>query len=154
MNSELEELYQSVILDHSKRPRNFGEIADGAVHVHGDNPSCGDEIDLSVKFGAEGAVEDAKFKGMGCAISQASASLMTMKLKGKSDTEAREMLRAFHDLVTMEVAEPPRMLGDLRLLQGVRKFPQRVKCAMLAWRAFEQALERNAGEASVSTEEA
>ena len=154
MSTELDELYQSVILDHSKRPRNFGELADGAVHVHGDNPSCGDEIDLSVKFGGDGAVEDVKFKGLGCAISQASASLMTMKLKGKSEADAREMLRAFHDLVTTEVAEPPRMLGDLRLLAGVRKFPQRVKCAMLGWRAFEQALERKAGEASVSTEEA
>ena len=154
MNTELDELYQSVILDHSKRPRNFGEIADGAVHVHGDNPSCGDEIDLSVKFGADGVVEDVKFKGMGCAISLASASLMTMKLKGKSEADAREMLRAFHDLVTTEVAEPPRLLGDLRLLAGVRKFPQRVKCAMLGWRAFEQALERRSGEASVSTEAA
>ena len=154
MSTELDELYQSVILDHSKRPRNFGELAEGAVHVHGDNPSCGDEIDLSVKFGVDGAVEDVKFKGMGCAISQASASLMTMKLKGKSDADAREMLRAFHDLVTTEVAEPPRLLGDLRLLAGVRKFPQRVKCAMLGWRAFEQALERNAGEGSVSTEDA
>ena len=154
MSTELDELYQSVILDHSKRPRNFGEIADGAVHVHGDNPSCGDEIDLSVKFSAYGVVEDVKFKGMGCAISQASASLMTMKLKGKSEADAREMLRAFHDLVTTEVAEPPRLLGDLRLLAGVRKFPQRVKCAMLGWRAFEQALEQRSGEASVSTEEA
>jgi len=153
MNTELDELYQSVILDHSKRPRNFGEIADGAVQVHGDNPSCGDEIDLSVKFATDGAVEDVKFKGLGCAISQASASLMTMKLKGKSETEAREMLRAFHDLVTSEVADPPRMLGDLRLLAGVRKFPQRVKCAMLGWRAFEQALEQKAG-GTVSTEEA
>lgn len=154
MSTELDELYQSVILDHSKRPRNFGEIADGAVHVHGDNPSCGDEIDLSVRFGADGAVEDVKFKGMGCAISLASASLMTMKLKGKSEADAREMLRAFHDVVTAEVAEPPRLLGDLRLLAGVRKFPQRVKCAMLGWRAFEQALEQRSGEASVSTEEA
>ena len=153
MNTELDELYQSVILDHSKRPRNFGEIADGAVQVHGDNPSCGDEIDLAVKFAADGAVEDVKFKGLGCAISQASASLMTMKLKGKSETEAREMLRAFHDLVTSEVADPPRMLGDLRLLAGARKFPQRVKCAMLGWRAFEQALEQKAG-GTVSTEEA
>ena len=76
-----------------------------------------------------------------------------MKLKGKSETEAREMLRAFHDLVTSEVADPPRMLGDLRLLAGVRKFPQRVKCAMLGWRAFEQALEQKAG-GTVSTEEA
>ena len=153
MSTELDELYQSVILDHSKRPRNFGEIADGAVQVHGDNPSCGDEIDLAVKFAADGAVEDVKFKGLGCAISQASASLMTMKLKGKSETEAREMLRAFHDLVTSEVADPPRMLGDLRLLAGVRKFPQRVKCAILGWRAFEQALEQKAG-GTVSTEEA
>ena len=153
MNTELEELYQQVILDHSRRPRNRGEITDGAVHVHGDNPSCGDEIHLHVKFGAEGAVEDIKFTGQGCAISQASASLMTMKIKGRSRAEAQEMWSAFHDLVTSEVTDPPKMLGDLRLLQGVRKFPQRVKCAMLAWRAFEQALGQDAGEARVSTEE-
>ena len=152
MNSELEELYQEVILDHSRRPRNRGELAD-AVHVHGDNPSCGDEIHLHVKFGTEGAVEDIKFTGQGCAISQASASLMTMKIKGRSRMEAQEMLAAFHDLVTSDVPEPPKMLGDLRLLQGVRKFPQRVKCAMLAWRAFEQALGQDSGEASVSTEQ-
>ena len=152
MSSELEELYQTVILDHSKRPRNFGELADGAITVHGDNPSCGDEIHLHVRFGAEGKVEDVKFTGQGCAISQASASMMTLKLKGRSRAEAVALLGAFHDLVTIEVAEPPKMLGDLRLLQGVRKFPQRVKCAMLAWRAFEQALGQSAGEASVSTE--
>ncbi len=152
MNSELEELYQSVILDHSKRPRNFGEISEGAVHVHGDNPSCGDEIHLHVKFGADGKVEDVKFTGQGCAISQASASLMTMKLKGKSRADATAMLAAFHDLVTIEVADPPKILGDLRLLQGVRKFPQRVKCAMLSWRAFEQALGESPGEPTISTE--
>ena len=152
MSSELEELYQTVILDHSKRPRNFGELADGAITVHGDNPSCGDEIHLHVRFGAEGKVEDVKFTGQGCAISQASASMMTLKLKERSRAEAVALLGAFHDLVTIEVAEPPKMLGDLRLLQGVRKFPQRVKCAMLAWRAFEQALGQSAGEASVSTE--
>ncbi len=150
MNSELEELYQQVILDHSKRPRNFGEIAD-AVRVKGDNPSCGDEIELCVKFGPEGKVEDLKFTGQGCAISQASASLMTLKLKGKSRAEAEEMARAFHDLVTVEVADPPKALGDLRLLSGVRKFPQRVKCAMLAWRAFEQASQEGEAKA-VSTE--
>jgi nitrogen fixation NifU-like protein len=151
MTTELEELYQQVILDHSKRPRNFGEIP-GAVHVRGDNPSCGDEIDLHVKFAADGRVEDIKFTGQGCAISQASASLMTLKLKGKPRAAAEEMARAFHDLVTTEVADPPRLLGDLRLLQGVRKFPQRVKCAMLAWRAFEQAARAGEGEAEVSTE--
>ena len=154
MNSELEELYQQVLLDHSKRPRNFGEITEGAVHVHGDNPSCGDEIHLHVRFGEDGKVEDLKFTGMGCAISQASASMMTLKLKGKSREEATEMLHSFHDLVTKDVPEPPKQLGDLRLMQGVRKFPQRVKCAMLAWRAFEQALAEvpHEGETRISTE--
>jgi nitrogen fixation protein NifU and related proteins len=140
MTSELEELYQTVILDHSKRPRNRGELP-GAIRVEGNNPSCGDEIRLDVKFGPDGSVEDLKFDGQGCAISQASASLMTLKLKGKSRPDAEAMLQAFHDLVTVETAEAPKMLGDLRLLQSVRKFPQRVKCAMLAWRAFEQALQ-------------
>jgi nitrogen fixation NifU-like protein len=153
MNSELEELYQQVILDHSRRPRNVGEIAEGAVHVHGDNPSCGDEIHLHVKFAGDGGIEDVKFTGQGCAISQASASLMTMKVKGKSRPDAEVMLRSFHDLVTTEVPDPPKFLGDLRLLQGVRKFPQRVKCAMLAWRALEQAMEASdGGERQVSTE--
>lgn len=150
MNGELEELYQQVILDHSRRPRNKGEIP-GAVRVHGDNPSCGDEIDLSVQFSPDGTVEDVKFLGQGCAISQASASMMTLKLKGRPRAEAESMLAAFHDLVTADVADPPRMLGDLRLMAGVRKFPQRVKCAMLAWRAFEQALQGQG--ANVTTEE-
>jgi len=152
MSPELEELYQEVILDHSRRPRNFGDLPDAAVRVHGDNPACGDEIHLGVKFGADGGLQDIKFNGHGCAISQASASLMTAKLKGKSRVEATEMLRAFHDLVTDETAEAPKMLGDLRLLQGVRKFPQRVKCAMLAWRAVEQALQQSAPESTISTE--
>ena len=152
MTPELEELYQEVILDHSRRPRNFGDLPDAAVRVHGDNPACGDEIHLGVKFGTDGGLQDIKFTGHGCAISQASASLMTAKLKGKSRAEAIEMFRAFHDLVTDETAEAPKMLGDLRLLQGVRKFPQRVKCAMLAWRAVEQALQQCAGESTISTE--
>jgi nitrogen fixation NifU-like protein len=152
MNSELEDLYQEVILDHSRRPRNFGELTDAAVVVHGDNPACGDEIHLGVKFGESGNLQEIKFTGHGCAISQASASLMTMKLKGKSRAEVMEMFRAFHDLVTEETAEPTQSLGDLRLMQGVRKFPQRVKCAMLAWRAVEQALQQSTGEATISTE--
>jgi nitrogen fixation NifU-like protein len=152
MNPELEELYQEVILDHSRRPRNFGELADATMRVHGDNPSCGDEIDLGVKFGVDGGVEEIKFNGHGCAISQASASMMTMKLKGKSRAIAQEMLEAFHGLVTGDNDDANALLGDLRLLRGVRKFPQRVKCAMLAWRALEEALRQNAGEATVSTE--
>ena len=152
MNPELEELYQEVILDHSRRPRNFGELADAAVRVHGDNPSCGDEIDLGVKFGADGSVQEIKFSGHGCAISQASASLMTAKVKGKPRSETEEMLRAFRDLVAGDGGDEPTNLGDLGVMRGVRKFPQRVKCAMLAWRALEQALQQNAGLATVSTE--
>jgi len=152
VNSELEELYQAVILDHSRRPRNFGELPDAAVLVHGDNPACGDEIHLGMKFDSDGGLQDIKFTGHGCAISQASASLMTMKLKGKSRAQATEMFRAFHDLVTEERADAPKMLGDLQVMQGVRKFPQRVKCAMLAWRALEQALQQNKGESTISTE--
>jgi nitrogen fixation NifU-like protein len=150
---DLEELYQEVILDHSRRPRNFGELADAAVRVHGDNPSCGDEIHLAVKFDGNGGLQEIKFTGHGCAISQASASLMTLKLKGKSRAEVEEMLRAFHDLVTSGNNDAPKKLGDLLVMRGVRKFPQRVKCAMLPWRAVEQALRQNEGEATVSTEE-
>ena len=150
---DLEELYQEVILDHSRRPRNFGELADAAVRVHGDNPACGDEIHLAVKFDGNGGLQDVKFTGHGCAISQASASLMTTKLKGKKRAEVEEMLRTFHDLVTTEKNNAPNSLGDLLVMRGVRKFPQRVKCAMLPWRAIEQALRQSEGEATVSTEE-
>ena len=143
-----------MILDHSRRPRNFGELPDAAVRVHGDNPACGDEIHLAVKFDAGGGLEDIKFTGERCAISQASASLMTMKLKGKSRPDAMEMLRAFHDMVTNDAIRGPKTLGDLRVMRGVRNFPQRVKCAMSPWRAVEQAFEQGAGEATVSTEPA
>lgn len=152
MNPELEELYQEVILDHSRRPRNFGRLADAAVRVHGDNPACGDAIDLDVKFGADGSLQEIKFSGHGCAISQASASMMTAKLKGKPRAAATEMLRAFHDLVAGEGDDSSSVLGDLHMMRGVRKFPQRVKCAMLAWRALEEALRQSASEATVSTE--
>ena len=151
--AELEELYQEVILDHSRRPRNFGELSDASVRVHGDNPSCGDEIHLGVKFDGNGGLQEIKFTGHGCAISQASASLMTIKLKGKSRADVEEMLRSFHELVTNGKNDAPKTLGDLKVMRGVRKFPQRVKCAMLPWRAVEQALQQSEGEATVSTEE-
>jgi nitrogen fixation protein NifU and related proteins len=152
MSSELEDLYQEVILDHSRRPRNFGELPNAAVRVHGDNPSCGDEIHLAVKFGPDDDVADLKFTGHGCAISQASASLLTAKVKGKSRAETKSILRTFRNLVTEETDDSPDSLGDLRLFRGVRKFPQRVKCALLACRAIEQALAQSAGESSISTE--
>jgi nitrogen fixation NifU-like protein len=152
MNSELEELYQEIILDHSRRPRNFGELEDATVRVHGDNPACGDEIHLSAQFGPKGELQEIKFTGHGCAISQASASLMTTKLKGRTRAEAKTLVGVFHDLVMGEDDQPSPSLGDLQVMRGVRKFPQRVKCAMLPWRALEQALRQGAGESIVSTE--
>ncbi len=155
----LGELYEMVVTDHSRHPRNFGELAgEHVVHVHGDNPSCGDNIDLHVEFGPEN-VENVKFTGSGCMVCMTSASLMTMKLKGKTRAEAERMFHLFHDRVSAPANEEPgrgpRELGDLNVLGGVRKFPQRVKCAMLAWRAFEQALEAaEAKDATVTTEEA
>ena len=111
-----------------------------------------DEIHLGVQFGPDGKLQEIKFNGQGCAISQASASMMTAKLKGKSRDEAAAMTSTFKDLITSENAPQSKGLGDLQLLEGVRKFPQRVKCAMLAWRALEQALAQTAGEATISTE--
>ncbi len=154
MNDELRDLYQSVILDHSRKPRNFGELPlDACVHVHGDNPSCGDEIDMFVKFGNEGNIENIKFSGQGCAISQASASMMTIKVKGKSREVAARMGAAFRGVVTGQnrVTPDEDALGELILLEGVQQFPQRVKCAMLAWRALEQAMGEAQG--SVTTED-
>jgi nitrogen fixation NifU-like protein len=150
MNDELEELYQQVILEHAKRPRNRGELGADALRVDGDNPSCGDEIHLHVKFAPDGAVEDIRFTGHGCAISQASASLMTLKVKGRPQGEVASLSRRFAELVAGGGAPDETGFGDLALLRGVRKFPQRVKCAMLAWRALDQALAGHAG--TVSTE--
>lgn len=159
-NSDLEELYQQVLLDHSRRPRNFGELTEAdateagekVIKVQGDNPSCGDEIIVSLKLADAGLkLADIKFTGQGCAISQASASLMTIKTKGRSRAEVEELIAAFQDLITKQTENPPDILGDLQLLQGVWRFPQRVKCATLAWRALEQALRE--GTAGVVTTE-
>ncbi|HYF36997.1 MAG TPA: SUF system NifU family Fe-S cluster assembly protein [Prosthecobacter sp.] len=142
LSDELRELYQQVILDHSRNPRNHGELGAGSVHVHGDNPACGDEIDLWVKFGSDGNVEDIKFNGQGCAISQASASMMTVKVKGAQKDQAEAMLQDFRSIVTGNGSvKDGEALGELVLLEGVQKFPQRVKCAMLGWRALEQAMQ-------------
>jgi len=148
----LEELYQEIILDHSKRPRNFGPLPDATVTVKGDNPSCGDEVELAVKLTPD-AVESLKFTGHGCAICMASASLMTVKLKGKPRSEAGKMIHDFREmLIAPEQPEPPDSFGDLQVFAAVRRFPQRVKCATLAWRALEQALSAPETE-KVSTEE-
>ena len=150
-DDELRELYQQVILDHSRKPRNHGQL-EGAVHVHGDNPSCGDEIDLYVKFAADGKIEDIKFSGSGCAISQASASMMTLKVKGKPRADAESLSQDFRTIVTGEgTVKDEDALGELQLLEGVQHFPQRVKCAMLGWRALEQAIQMRAAGGSEGT---
>ncbi len=148
----IEELYQEIILDHSKRPRNFGALPDATAAVKGDNPSCGDEVELTVKLTPE-ALEALKFTGHGCAICMASASLMTIKMRGKSRAEAQAVINAFrHMLTAPDPGEPPANFGDLLVFSAVRRFPQRVKCAMLAWRALEQALS-SSPTGAVSTEE-
>ena len=148
-----EELYQDLILDHSKRHRNFGPLPDATVTVKGDNPSCGDEVELAVKLTPD-KVEALKFTGHGCAICMASASLMTIKIKGKSRSDASGMAEAFrHMLTTLEGSQVPENFGDLEVFSAVRRFPQRVKCATLAWRALEQALSHSSEAPVVSTEE-
>jgi nitrogen fixation NifU-like protein len=134
--SELRELYQEVILDHSKNPRNRGEAGPGSVHAEGHNPLCGDRLTLSVRLDGDKVVE-AKFVGSGCAISTASASLMTEAIRGMSRSDVELLFNRFHDLVTGKeepgggAAGPP--LGKLAVFAGVREFPLRIKCASLAW---------------------
>jgi nitrogen fixation protein NifU and related proteins len=150
--SDLRELYQQVILDHHKRPRNFRHPADATTEVEGYNPLCGDRITVFVKMAGD-RIEDLAFQGSGCAISTASASMMTERLKGKSRAEARALFDDFHRLVTSDAQLPPEdeSLGKLAVFSGVREFPLRIKCATLAWHALRSAL---AGEHNVvSTEE-
>jgi len=143
---EFDELYQEVILEHARRPRHFGEMPDADVHVHGDNPMCGDEITLHLK--RDGArIGALTFTGAGCSICMASASLMALKTKALTIEEALSLMRRFLDLLTSAEEPPPAPeLGDLQALAGVRKFPLRVKCATLAWHALEKALDASGGE--------
>lgn len=136
-----EELYQDVILDHSRRPRNFGELPKADVHANGSNPMCGDEITVHLKFGSDEKVDAISFTGAGCSICMASASMMTLKVKNKSREESKELSEVFtHMLTDEQEPAPDKRLGDLSLLMGVRKFPLRVKCATLAWHALLDAL--------------
>jgi len=148
--SDLLELYQELIKDHSKKPRNFRVMADADRQLEGYNPLCGDRFTVYLKIRGD-VVEDVSFQGAGCAISTSSASLMTQALKGKSRHEAEELFRAFHELVTKDArAVDEEQLGKLIVFSGVRKFPVRVKCATLAWHTLNAMLH---GEAKpVSTE--
>ncbi len=138
--SDLQDLYQEVIIDHSKRPRNFGKLAQGGRKMEGHNPLCGDRLTLYVDV-ADGVVKDVAWEGAGCAISTASASIMTQALKGKSIDEADQMIEGFQHLVTgrpQPEGAPP--LGKLEVFAGVCEYPSRVKCASLAWHTMRSVL--------------
>ncbi len=140
--SELRELYQSVILDHNKRPRNFHEPEGANRTADGFNPLCGDKITVYLEL-EDDLVKDVGFSGSGCAISTASASLMTQSIKGKSLSEVRQLFDGFHGLVTGNPGEgaDSEKLGKLAVFSGVREFPVRVKCATLAWHTMRSALD-------------
>ena len=146
--SDLSELYQEVILDHNRRPRNF-RVLDAPTHrAEGYNPLCGDRLNLFVQVDGD-TISDVTFQGSGCAISKASASLMTDAVKGHSVAEARDLFERFHRMVTTPPDAPVEDLGKLSVLAGVREFPVRVKCASLAWHTLKAALSR---EEKASTE--
>jgi nitrogen fixation NifU-like protein len=152
MDSELRELYQQVILDHNKSPRNFKKLENANYTAEGYNPLCGDKITLYL-FVENGIVKDVGFQGSGCAISKASASLMSSTVKGKTKEEAEEIFAKFHDLVTGKLTDDASIeeLGKLAVFAGVRDFPARVKCASLAWHTLISALKHE--QHIVSTED-
>lgn len=139
--AELSELYQEVILDHNKRPRNFRTIADASHHADGYNPLCGDRVSVFLRV-EDDVVTDAAFQGTGCAISKASASLMTDSVKGCAVQDVRALFDRFHRMVTTPPGQDVEDLGKLSVLAGVREFPVRVKCASLAWHTLKAALDR------------
>ncbi len=151
MSGELRELYQEVILDHNKRPRNFRVLERATRHAEGYNPLCGDKVTIYVELEGD-TIRAVSFQGSGCAISKASASMLTEAVEGKTVGEAEELFGRFHDLVTggpAEAADGER-LGKLAVFGGVREFPARVKCASLAWHTLHAALEEK--DEPVSTE--
>jgi nitrogen fixation protein NifU and related proteins len=150
------ELYQDIILDHGRKPRNFHAMAHPSHFAHGHNPLCGDRVTVYLELDGD-RIKDVSFEGRGCAISTASASLMTEVLKGKTLEEADKLFKAFHAEVTgIETPVTPEALQDdlerLAPLEGVKAYPARVKCATLAWHAFEAALKSGAVGATVKTE--
>lgn len=149
MSGDPRELYQAVILEHNKKPRNFGQLAPCTHHAEGHNPLCGDQLQLTLNV-EDGRIADIKFDGSGCAIDVASASLMTDAVKGKTVEEAEQMAAEFRALVRGELdPASPHHIGKLTLFEGVKNLPVRVKCAVLPWATLSSALK---GEAQASTE--
>lgn len=148
--SDLRDLYQEVILDHSKNPRNFREPEKCTRRVNGHNPLCGDRLTVFLTL-EDGVVKDVSFKGTGCAISTAAASMMTEVLQGKTEAEAEVIFEKYHEMLTGDSETPPDDMGKLAVFSGVREFPIRVKCATLAWHTVRAALQKAAE--TVTTEE-
>jgi len=150
---ELKDLYRDVILDHNKKPRNFGVLADASARADGHNPLCGDRLTVSLKMNGD-QVEDVRFEGKGCAISTASASMMTEAIKGKKRADIDALFTKIHTLLTEQNAVASPDLGKLAALSGVREFPARVKCASLCWHTLNAALEQSdaATPVTISTE--
>lgn len=147
---DLKDLYRDVIVDHNKRPRNYGRIEPPDAHANGHNPLCGDQLSITLKLDGDN-VSDIKFEGSGCAISVASASLLTEAVRGKSRAQIDALYRQIHELLTKHDAQPDlTALGKLAALSGVREFPARVKCASLCWHTLEAALQHN--DQNISTE--
>jgi nitrogen fixation NifU-like protein len=144
---DLRDLYQQVIVDHNKSPRNFGKLADANHEAEGYNPLCGDRLHVYLKVNEAGVIEDVSFEGEGCAISVASASLMTEALKGKPLADFAKLFEAFQHMVTSDISEPPdeAHLGKLTVLAGVREFPSRIKCASLCWHTVKSAVRGDHG---------
>ncbi len=140
----LSDLYQEILLEHNSKPRNFRKVDDPSRTAEGFNPLCGDQITLYLKVD-EGVIKDVGFQGIGCAISKASASMMTQSIKGKSLEEAHEIFESFHRMITEPGSELDyEALGDLETLAGVNEFPTRIKCAILAWHTMRSALQDSA----------
>jgi nitrogen fixation NifU-like protein len=148
---ELKDLYRDVILDHNRRPRNFGTLETADARVEGFNPLCGDRLTLQLRI-ADDTIRDIRFEGEGCAISTASASLMTEAVKGKTRAEALRLFEQVHQLLTDDCAQLEDSLGKLAALSGVREYPARVKCASLCWHTLSSALRTDSTAAPVSTE--
>ena len=148
--SELSELYQQVILDHNKKPRNFRKLESANYQAEGYNPLCGDQLTVYINL-EDDLVKDVGFEGSGCAISKASASMMTQAVKGKSKEQAESLFKEFHSMVTGELDEETEenSLGNLKIFAGVREFPVRVKCATIPWHTLQAALNK---EDKISTE--
>lgn len=138
-SKNLDTLYRQVIMDHYKNPRNKGVLEEGSLTVNMNNPTCGDRIQLTMKVD-DGTVTDAKFEGEGCSISMSSASMMTQAIKGKKLDEALKLSKVFSDMMQGKEYDDDLDLGDIEALQGVSKFPARIKCATLAWKAMEKGL--------------